>query len=281
MHKRWEPWLLIAPGMLLFVVFGFAPVLMGLAGSVVDMGYYGTGWIGFQAVVDVFTWGLFWHSVKTTLLFVAVLLPATFALTMTAAVVLSWARSELQALGRLAFYVPSVVSVMMITFVWDLLLRPNGAVNRILGTDILWIASNPYAFWSLSVMTVPIIFGGWLVIMMAAFSSIDTQLYEAAKLDGCTRVQEAWHITMPGIRPVITYAAVMMFSGYLQFWEIPYSMTGGGPNYGTTTIMLLIYQEAVLSGHLPQASVMSMFLLVMVMGSLGLYRLVSGRRLLF
>ncbi len=281
MNRRWEPWLLIAPGMALFAVFGLAPVLWGLAGSVVETGYYGRGWIGFSAVTDVMTMELFWHSVVVTLRFTAVLLPVTVAVTMTAAVVLSWAHRSLQAAARLAFFVPTVVSVMMIAFVWDLLVRPNGVINKILGTDILWIASNPYAFWSLSAMTVSIMIGGWLIIMMASFTSIDTQLYEAARLDGCSRVQEAWHITIPGIRPVITYSVVMMFSGYLQIWEVPYSMTGGGPNYGTTTVMLLIYQEAVLSGRLPQASVMSMFLLVLVLVTLGLYRIISGRRLLF
>ena len=265
----------------MFFVFCIAPAVMGLVGSFFELGYYGRGWIGFGAWADVFSSVIFWKSVKTTLLFTAVILPAIICGALFVAVVLSWANQTIQTVMRTAFYVPFTVSILMISIIWHFIVEPEGLLNQILGTDILWVSSNPYAFWTLSVLTSTVLMGTWLIFLMAALSSVDPTLYEAARLDGCSRWQEALYITMPGIRPVITFTAVMAFVGLLQYWEVPYAMTGGGPNYGTSTMMLLIYQEGVVSGRMAQASAMTTFLLVVALGFMGLYRLISRRRLLF
>jgi len=122
--------------------------------------------------------------------------------------------------------------------------------------------------------------GGALVFFAAAMSSVNQELYEAARLDGCTRIQEARYITLPLIAPVLMYLTIMRTSGLLQIWQFPYAMTGGGPNYATTTLMLNIYQTGLASSHVPQGAVMSLFLLVLTIGLVLLYRL-TGRKILF
>jgi multiple sugar transport system permease protein len=281
LSRWWEPWVLVTPGILLFTVFSLVPVVTGLLGSFVEFGYYGRGWIGFGAWSDVLSSEVWWKSVKTTLLFMGVMLPTIIAGALFVAVVLSWANQTIQVVMRTAFYVPATVSILMLAIMWHFIVVPEGLLNRILGTDILWVASNPYAFWTLSVLTSTVLMGTWIIYLMAALSSIDSTLYEAARIDGCTRWQEARYITIPGIRPIIVFTSVMAFVGLLQYWEVPYAMTGGGPNYGTSTMMLLIYQEGVVSGRMAQASAMTTFLLALAMGCLGLYRLISRRRLLF
>lgn len=278
--RRWEPWLLVGPGLALYLVFGLGPILMAVLGSVVEMGYYGRGWIGFSAFKDVLTSPRFWRSVWITLKFTLVLFPSTMVLIAVISIVLSWAGNKLQAVVRMAFYVPSVISGVMISLAWRWIVMPGGPLSRISG-DILWLGSNPYAFWTISVMVLSVSIGGSMVYLMAAFVAVDSQLYEAARLDGCNKAQEAWYITIPLVVPVITFVGVTRLVGLLQIWEFPYAMTGGGPNYATTPIMLLIYQEAEVVGNVTRASVMSLFLLVLVATILLVYRLVSGRRLLF
>ena len=137
--RKWEPWLLLAPGLALYLVFGIAPILMTVVGSVVDMGAYGECWIGLSAWRDVFTSALFWRAVGTTLKFVAVLLPLTMTLVVVLSVVLSWARGKLRAFGRLAFYGPVVTSAMMVSIIWKWALAPSGMINNLFGQDILFL----------------------------------------------------------------------------------------------------------------------------------------------
>lgn len=280
LRRWWEPWVLVGPGLALYLVFGLGPILVAVLGSVVEMGYYGRGWVGLSAYRDVLTSPRFWRSVWVTLKFTAVLFPISMVLIATTAVVLSWAGSKLRAFALTAFHVPCVVSGVMVSMAWRWIVMPGGPLSRISG-DILWLGSNPYAFWTICAMVLSMSVGGSLVYLIAAFVAVDSQLYEAARLDGCNKAQEAWYITIPLVMPVITFVSVTRLVGLLQIWEFPYAMTGGGPNYATTPIMLLIYQEAEVAGNVTRASVMSLFLLVLVVAILGVYRLVSGRRLLF
>ena len=281
MNRRWEPWLLVGPGLALYAVFGFLPIIMAGFGSVYEVGFYGRGWLGFSAFEEVFSSARFWVACWVTVKFTAILLPIGLFLTVSISVVLSWAGDKLQSLARLAFFVPTVTSAMMISLAWRWIVLPGGPLNRLVGRDILWIGSNPWAFWTITAMVVSVSVGGSLLYVMAAFLSVDQEVYEAARLDGANRVQEAWYITIPVVMPIIVFLTVGRLSGLLQIWQFPYAMTGGGPNYSTTTIMLLIYQEGIGAGRLSHASVMSLFLLLTVVALTAAYRALSGRKILF
>ncbi len=271
--------MLVLPGLILFGLFGVFPVGMSLLGTVIDFGPYGDGWIGFKPYVDVFTNPRFWASVWVTLRFTLILLPTSMILTVVMGIILSWASSRVQSVLRAAFFIPGVVSAMMISFAWRWLVAPGGPLKWLVG-DTLLLASNPYAFWTICVVVLATGAGGALIYFAAAMSAVDSELYDAARLDGCTSVQEAWHITLPLIMPILTYITIIRTSGLLQIWQFPYAMTGGGPNYATTTLMLNIYQTGLASYRIPQGAVMSLFLLVLTIGIVLLYRL-SGRKILF
>lgn len=279
LNKR-EAWLLIAPALAVYLVFNIVPIAMSFIGSMVDGGSYGEGWIGLAAWKEVFASARFWQAIGTTMLFTVVLVPLTMVLIVAASVVLSWASGKLRSFGRLAFYVPTVTSAMMISIIWRWALAPNGLINRVLGTDILFIGSNPAAFWSICAMVVSMTLGAPIIYLMAAFATIDPELYDAAKLDGCGPWQEARHVTLPGVGPVLLYLVVLRLTGTIQLWQFPYSVTGGGPNYGTNTLMLMTYQEAFVHTRIPQASVMSAVLVVMVCGLLVLSRVITKQKVL-
>lgn len=278
--RKWEPWSLLAPGLALYLVFGVAPIALSAIGSVVEMGAYGDGWIGLSAWVEVFRSARFWQAAWTTMKFTAVLFPLTMVLVVVLSVVLSWTSGRLRSFGRLAFYVPTVTSAMMISIIWRWALSPGGIVNTLLGTEILFIGSNPSAFWSISAMVVSVTVGAPIIYLMAAFATVDPELYEAARLDGCNRAQEAWHVTVPGVLPVVLYLSVLRLSGTVQLWQFPYSVTGGGPNYGTTTLMLMTYQEAFVHVRLAHASVMTLVLMLVVCALLLAQRWITGQRIL-
>ena len=253
---------------------------MSLLGTVVDFGYYGEGWLGFKAYVSVFTSTRFWSSVWVTMKFVIILLPASISLMILTGVIVSWAGHKVQTTIRATYFIPTIAPAIMISFSWRWLVSPGGPLSWLIG-DTLMLGSNPYAFWTIAVMILTTSVGGSLVYFAAALVAIDSQLYEAAALDGCSRRQIAWHITIPLAMPIIMFMSVQRLSGLLQTWQFPYAMTGGGPNYSTTTLMLCIYQTGLSSSQVPQGAVMSLFLLVLTIGLMLVYRWVSGRKILF
>jgi len=280
MKRWWEPWLLLAPFLIHFIVFTAFPIVMSFLGTVMDFGYYGEGWIGFKAYVSVFTAPRFWMSVWVTLKFVIILLPTSIFLMILTGVIVGWAAQKLQAVIRAVYFIPAIAPALMISFSWRWLVSPGGPLGWFIG-DTLMLGSNPYAFWTIAVMVLSTSVGGSLVYFAAALAAIDSQLYEAAELDGCNRRQLAWHITIPLAAPIILFMSVQRLSGLLQTWLFPYAMTGGGPNYATTTIMLNIYQTGLASSRVPQGAVMSLFLLVLTIGLILIYRWISGRKILF
>lgn len=271
-----NPWPLLLPGLILYAVFTLAPIVMTFSGTFVDTGAFGDGWIGLAAWREVFAARRFWFAMLNTVKYTAILVPATMVISIAIAVVLSWSRFK--GFGRMAFYVPTITSAVMISIIWRWILAPQGPLTGL--TGVLFLGSNPWAFYSIAIMTLSVTLGGPIIYLMASFAIIDKSLYEAARLDGCNGWQEAWHITIPGIAPVLLFLTIERIAGVVQLWQFPYAVTGGGPNYGTTTLMLIAYQEGFRNSRIPNASVISVILMGMVGGLVYLTRVITRRAVL-
>ena len=280
MKRGWEPWLLAGPSIVLYIVFTLSPLVVSVLTSVFDFGYYGEGFIGLRAFKEVFAHKRIFEAAWTTIKYTGVLLPLSMAAAIGISVVLSWTGEKLRTIGRALYFIPTSVSIFMVTIAWRYILSVNGALNHLLGTETLWLASNPLAFWTTTVVALSVSVGSLPIYIMGAFLSIDDEVLEAAKLDGCSRLQEAWHIKIPMIAPVLIFLTIQRLAGFLQIWQVPYSLTGGGPNYGTNTLVLHLIQTGFVQRDFPQGAVMSLFLLLIVLGVLIPYRLISGKRIL-
>jgi multiple sugar transport system permease protein len=270
---------LLGPALLLYGAFGLAPLILLLVGTVYEFGFYGRGFLGFEAFQSVFNSPLFWRSLWNSLKFVSVLLPLALLGILTISITITWTRGRAQKFIRAAYYIPAVSSAMMIALVWRWVAKQGGPLNTLLGTTTNYLAEGPFPFIVIVLATLPTAFGGAVVILSAALASIDSELYEAARMDGCTPLQEALYITIPSISPVLLYIGVTSFVALIQLWQYPYGITGGGPNYKTTTLLLLIYQKGFTEGNVPQATVMSLFLIVLVLMVIFLYKLLTKQRI--
>lgn len=268
------------PGLALFSVFILGPLLMSGIGSVYEFGYYGRGFIGLDAYRSVLSSARFWQSFRTTLLMTGLILPASMLLSISVSIVLSWASSRIQSIGRFLFHVPSVASIMMLSLVWRIILAPSGLLNKILQTDIEWLAVRPYPLIIICVITTLTGLGGVIIYTMAAFLSVDESIIEAARLDGCSPLQEAWYITLPITTPILIYLGITRLVGLLQIWQVPYAVTGGGPNYATTTIMLYTYDAAFTGNNVPEATLTSFLLILSAIIPVLLYKITTKQRVL-
>jgi ABC-type sugar transport system permease subunit len=277
--KTREAWALLTPALLFYTAFSLPTYVIALLGSVWEMGAYGEGWIGFRAFRDVFTSQRFWQSLVVTLRFVVVNVPISMVGAIAVAVVIGMARPRARGWLRMAYYVPTATSGIAISVVWRWILSPSGPINKLLGVDIPWLGTAPYAFYAINLMLFVTTTGGLVLWLSAALSSVDPELYEAARLDGCNRAQEARYITIPAVAPIVAYMTLTKVAGVMQLWQFPYALTGGGPSRTTMTTMLLIYQEATAFGRPAHAAVMTLVLIVIVAAPLVLYSKITGRSL--
>jgi multiple sugar transport system permease protein len=147
-----------------------------------------------------------------------------------------------------AFFVPSIVSLVAVGLGWRWLFQTDGPIN--LGLGVLGIAPIPWLSSPAWAMPVLILLSIWkqlgfnLVVFLGGLQTIPISRYEAAELDGANSWQQFWHITLPGLRSTIVFAIVTTAIFTLRSFEQVYVITGGGPLNSTNLLVYYIYEQA-------------------------------------
>lgn len=217
---------------------------------------------------------LFWKSAWVTLRYAAISVPIAIVIGVILALLLN-ANVKGIAVFRTIFFLPSIVPVVAtsVLFIW--LLNPNiGLINRMLaliGVDgPAWLATSPWAFYSLVMMAIWGV-GGSMVIYLAGLKDIPTYLYEAATIDGANAFKKMRHITLPMLTPVIFFNLVMGIIGAFQTFTQAFVMTpNGGPQDSTYFYSLYLYNRAWKYLDMGYASAMAwmLFLVIVVLTAL-------------
>nr|WP_231747425.1 sugar ABC transporter permease [Auraticoccus cholistanensis] len=184
---------------------------------------------------------------------------------------------------RSALYVPHIVSLTTVAVVWLWIYSPNGLVNEVLTTVGLapqsWLLEQESALPAVAAMRVWKALGSNMVLLLAGLQSIPGELYEAASTDGAGALQRFRHITLPGLRPILTYVVAMDIIFLAQGFAELFILTGGGPLASTTTVNYLIYTEAFQYNGFGSASAMAFVLFAFIAAfSFLSIRGVAGRR---
>jgi multiple sugar transport system permease protein len=246
-------WLLALPFMALFLVFTAGPVLASLGMSFTDMrstdirSPLAVEFVGLQNYVDLLTDPLFHKVTLNTLLYLVLGVPSTMAVALAIALGLN-RLTRAKGFFRVAFYLPVVTSIVAVSVVWKFLLRDEGGlVNTVIGWFGVdgpgWLDSTTTALPTLVVMAVWRNFGTLMVIFLAALQGVPRDLLEAAETDGASAWARFRHITLPLLRPVMLFGAVITSIGYLQFFEEAFVMTKGGPLDATRSITFFTFDQ--------------------------------------
>lgn len=173
---------------------------------------------------------------------------------------------------RAAFFIPAVLSPVIIGSYYEIALRLNGPLNGVL--DAIGLADLSRAWLSDPTAALPIVgavliwssFGIGVLIFLAALAGVNPELYDAARTDGASTLQTHRHVTLPAIRPVIEfYSVIAIISLFTVLFPYVFTLTAGGPGYSTYVLEFDIYQEAFQSGRLGYASAMGVVLFVVVL----------------
>jgi len=268
-------WSFAAPFVILFGIFLAGPILASFVLSFTSFGLrdltnpIGTTFVGLQNYIELLGDEKFRKSLLNTAYFVVVGVPLTLILGLLIANALNRGVNKFKTFFRVGYYIPVITSIVAIAVIWRFLLNPDvGLINitlerfGIAGPN--WLGDPVLAMPSIIAMAVWRGLGFTMIVFLAGLQSIPTSLYEAASIDGATRWQAFRHVTVPMLRPTILFLTVITTIGYLQLFEEPFVMTGGGPLDSTLSISMYMYQEGFAFFHQGYAAAIAYVLFLLV-----------------
>ncbi|MEP9382060.1 sugar ABC transporter permease [Nocardioides sp. KR10-350] len=218
----------------------------------------------------------FWHSLRVTGVYVVTFVPVAFVVSLALALLV---RGRFRGVGwvRAAFFMPNVVSLVVIGLIWQfLLVEKRGVAARALEPlglgDVSFLGSPRLALGTYVLISVWFLMGYFMLIFLAGLTDIPKELEEAAELDGAGRWQRFRNVTWPLLRPTSFFVAVNATVGAvtgIQAFDLVYVLTKGGPANATSTIVFYIYEQAFTFSNIGYASAMTTLvvaLLVVITG---------------
>jgi len=264
------PYLFMAPYLLLFLVFVVIPAVYGLWISLHNWDYLlpGKPFVGLQNYANLVTpgsttFGPFWNSMEATGKFTLYSVPLLLVIPLLVALILNQ-KFPGRTFFRAVFFAPYVLGVAVIGILWRFILDPNvGLLNYYLGLipgvpdNIPWTTATPWAWAALVIPTVWWTMGFNAVIYLAGLQDINSELYEAAKVDGANRWQRFRNVTLPGLRPVLFFVLTITILASANVFGQAYLITQGAPGNETRTAIMYIAETGLRQFQMGSAAAMS------------------------
>ena len=213
---------------------------------------------------------IFWKVLWNTAYYAALSLPLALILAMALALLLN-VKLRGQSIYRTLIFLPSLVPAVASAMLWLWLFNAKlGLINfalRAVGISDPpgWLSDVRTALPALVLMSLWGV-GNTVVIFLAGLQDVPRELYEAAEIDGASRTQSLFNVTLPAVSPVIFFNLIMGIIGTLQVFTLPYIMTQGGPARSTYFYSMYLYDNAFTFLKMGYASAMAWVQLLIVLG---------------
>ena len=280
-------WLFILPDCVGLFIFVAIPMVLalGLGFFSVD-GFGGYKFVGLANYNRMLRDPLFLNSVSVTVVYVLCIVPGLYVSGLGLALLVQQ-KIPLIGLWRSLFFMPFVVSLVVIALIWKVLLIDKiGFVNRMLDLVGLqgraWLGDPDLALGAVLFVTIWFLMGYYMIIFLSGLQDIPREYYEAARIDGAGYWKMFTHITLPLLRPtsffVLLVSTVSAVSGS-QAFDLIYVMTNGGPANSTALVAFYIYQQAFKFNNYGYAAAMASVVVVVLMAmTVLLFALTRGGR---
>jgi multiple sugar transport system permease protein len=267
----------ISPWVIGFLAFLVYPILSSLYYSFTDYSGFGEAkWIGLSNYTRMVDDPNFWKSLGNTFYYTALAVPTGVVVAIVMALAMNQRLREV-GLYRAALYLPSVLPIFALAFIFIWILNPRfGLVNHILnllGFDSVdWLGDPTWAKLSI-VLLAQLGAGQYALVFLTSIRAIPQTLYDAASIDGAGGWHSFRNVTLPLITPIILYDIIIGIGLGLQVFTPAYVMTNGGPNNSTLFYILYLYRNAFRYGDMGYASAMGwILLLISVMLAFAVFR---------
>ena len=262
--------LLIAPSLIPLIAFLVLPMIAAVSLSFASWDLLSPiKWVGLANFTELFTHAIFYKSLLNSLIFIAGYLPLVYILGLSAALGLN-KKFRGSTILRAAYFLPVVTSWVIVSLLWKWILNPDGGlVNSFLHifgiTGPGWWTSTTWAMPSVIIASVWKDLGYVMLILLSGLQSIPPEYQEAAAMDGASKRQILFKITLPLLTPATFFVIVISLINNFQVFDQIYLMTGGGPDGATSVLVQQIVKNAFDYGRMGFASAMSMVLFAILL----------------
>ncbi|OCT13431.1 sugar ABC transporter permease [Paenibacillus pectinilyticus] len=263
-------YLFISPQMLIFLVFLVYPIIEGIRLSLYRINYQSEKFVGLDNYVALFNDPVFFKALINTVVFVVfiVILTVGFALFVASAVFDK--NAKYVSFIRGSYYVPVMVSMVVMSMVWSFLLNPaNGLISYFsnemgLGTVNL-LGKTTTVMPVIIFVTFATNVGQAIILYIAAMLGVPKDLFEAAEVDGASRWQVIFKILIPSVQSTTVYIVIINIIAVLKIFVVIQLLTGGGPNNSSVTLMYYLYNNAFKYNQLGMASAVGVIMFVITL----------------
>ncbi|MBV8142717.1 MAG: sugar ABC transporter permease [Verrucomicrobia bacterium] len=280
-------WLFILPDFIGLLIFVAVPMVLSLSlGFFSVNGFGGYKFIGLANYSRMFHDPLFLESIEVTIIYVVVLVPGLYVTGLGLALLVQQ-KIPFIGLWRSLFFMPYVVSLVVIALIWKvLLIEKVGFLNQMLALVGLqgqaWLGDPKFALGAVLAVTIWFLMGYYMIIFLSGLQEIPREYYEAARIDGANAWTMFINITLPLLRPtsffVILVSTVAAVSGSSSF-DLIYVMTNGGPANSTSLAVFYIYEQAFKFNDYGYAAAMASTVVVILLAiTVVLFALTRGGR---
>lgn len=269
--ERFYSYLAVLPAIILFVMFIYYPLIKSLYYSFTDWNGYSTKY-NFVGLDNFKSVGMDSVTIKTFANTIYFSVMSTLLGTMIQLVLAIMLNRSFKAnkVYKVIYYIPVVVSFMIMSLTWRYILQYDGILNRILEMINLghfardWLGDSAYAMNMLVIINLLQSGGLGVVLFLAGLNNIPNDVYEAASVEGAKGLQLFRRITWPLLRPSVTITLFIGITGSLKVFDLPYILTNGGPQNSTKTVMMLIYEMAFKNERFGRSSAMSIIFFLVI-----------------
>ncbi len=251
--RREEHWgyLMIAPTIIGLVILNLWPFVQTIYTSFCEhLGFGHYKFIGLANYVEMFQSPEVWRATWNTILFCILTVPLGLFLSLLVAMMLN-AKIRGKGLFRTIFFLPMVCAPAAVTMVWRWIFNSDyGILNQLLGTHINWITDSRFVMIACAIVAIWSNIGYDAVLLLAGLQNISKTYYEAAEIDGTSKINQFFQITLPMVSPTLFVVMIMRLMSSIKVYDLIYMMVED-TNPALTSVqslMYLFYRETFVAG---------------------------------
>jgi len=265
-------YLFLFPSLAIFLLYRITPIIWNFFLSFYEWQYIGPNtWVGLRNYIDMIQSDVFWQSFKNTIIYFFGGTPVAIALAVLIAVLVNNPIRGRNAY-RVMVFLPYPITPVAIAIIWQWLYNEKvGLINYVLRS--LGLVENPIRFLQSFKLALPSVIltsvwqvlGYFVIIVLTGLQTIPDDLYEAAELDGASRITQFFRITLPLIRSTIFLCFIVGIINSFTVFDIIYVMTDGGPGHATEILVTNIYKNAFTFNRMGYAAAMTVFMFLFLL----------------
>lgn len=268
-RENFAGYLFIAPQILLFLVFLVYPIFEGIRLSLYKINYQNETFVGLANYQKLFSDPVFVKSIINTVIFVLFIVALTVVFAMFVASAIFDKNAKYVSIIRGAYYIPVMVSMVVMSMIWSFLLNPaNGLipfVARKMEMSVNFLGDTNWVLPVIIFVTFATNVGQAIILYIASMIGVPKELFEAAEVDGASRMKIIFKIILPMVKPTTLYIIIMNIIAVLKIFVVIQLLTGGGPNNASTTLMYYLYNNAFKYNQLGVASAVGVIMFIITL----------------